>query len=122
MLLFSTIRQSESVICIHGLPRWHNGKESACQCRRPKTLEFNPLVRKISCRRAGQPPPVFVPGESYGQMAGDSPWGCKELDMTKVIKQSTTHTHIYNIFSLFFEFPSYLGHHRALNRFPCAIQ
>ena len=28
--------------------------------------------------------PVFLPGESHGQrsLAGYSPWGCKELDMT----------------------------------------
>ena len=29
--------------------------------------------------------PVFFPGESHGQrsLAGYSPWGCKELDMTE---------------------------------------
>ena len=29
--------------------------------------------------------PVFLPGEFHGQksLAGYSPWGCKELDMTK---------------------------------------
>ena len=33
----------------------------------------------ISWRRAWQPTPVFLPGESYGQrnMAGYSPWGCR---------------------------------------------
>ena len=31
-----------------------------------------------------QPTPVFLPGESHGQrsLAGYSPWGCKESDMT----------------------------------------
>ena len=31
------------------------------------------------------PTPVFLPGESHGQrsLAGHSPWGCKELDMTE---------------------------------------
>ena len=31
-----------------------------------------------------QPTPVFLPGESHGQqsLAGYSPWGLKELDMT----------------------------------------
>ena len=35
------------------------------------------------------PRPVFLPGESPGQrsLAGCSPWGCKESDMTKEIKQ-----------------------------------
>ena len=32
-----------------------------------------------------QPTPVFLPGESHGQrsLAGYSPWGSKELDMTE---------------------------------------
>ena len=33
----------------------------------------------------GQLTPVFLPGESGGQrsLAGYSPWGCKELEMTE---------------------------------------
>ena len=36
-------------------------------------------------RRAWQPTPVFLPGESHGQrsLEGYSPWGHKELDMTE---------------------------------------
>ena len=36
-------------------------------------------------RRKWQPTPVFLPGEFYGQrsLVGYSPWGCKELDMTE---------------------------------------
>ena len=36
-------------------------------------------------RRAQQPIPVFLPGESHGQrsLAGYSTWGHKELDMTE---------------------------------------
>ena len=47
---------------------------------------LNPWVGKIPWRRAWQPTPVFSPGESYGQrsLAVYSPWGHKELDMTKV--------------------------------------
>ena len=39
----------------------------------------------VPWRRAWQPTPVFLPGESHGQrsLAGYSPWGCKELDMTE---------------------------------------
>ena len=39
---------------------------------------------KISWSRKWQPTPVFLPGESHGQrsLAGFSPWGRKELDMT----------------------------------------
>ena len=31
----------------NGLPRWHGGKESACQCRRHTTCRFDPWVGKI---------------------------------------------------------------------------
>ena len=36
-------------------------------------------------RRAWQPTPVFLSGESYGlrSLVGYSPWGCKESDTTK---------------------------------------
>ena len=39
-----------------------------------------------SLRRAWQPTPVFLPGESHGQksLAGYSPWSHKELDTTEV--------------------------------------
>ena len=50
-----------------GLPMCANGKESACQCRRHKRSEFDPWVWKILWRRAWQPTPVFLPGESHGQ-------------------------------------------------------
>ena len=42
------------------------GKESACQCRRHKTQEFAPWVKKIPWRRKWQPTPVFLPGKSRG--------------------------------------------------------
>ena len=34
------------VFCL-GLPRWLSGKESACQCRRPRRHGFNPCIGKI---------------------------------------------------------------------------
>ena len=39
------------------------------------------------------PTPVFLPGEFHGQrsLAGYSPWGRKESDMTEQL----THTHMY---------------------------
>ena len=57
-------------------------KKSACQCRR---CRFDPWMGKIPWRRKWQPTPVFLPGKSHGQrsLAGYSPWGCKELDMTE---------------------------------------
>ena len=47
---------------------------------------FNPWVGKIPWRRKWQPTPVFLPGESHGQrnLAGYSPWGRKESDMTSL--------------------------------------
>ena len=59
--------------------------ESTCQCRRPKRLRFDPLVEKISRKRKWQPTPVFLPGKFHGQrsLAGYSPWGRKESDMTE---------------------------------------
>ena len=61
------------------------GKEPTCQCRKPKRHGFNSWVRKIAWRRAWQPTPVFLPGESHGQRSqeGYSPWGRKESDMTE---------------------------------------
>ena len=42
-------------------------------------------IHKILRRRAWQPTPVFLPGESHGQrsLAGYSPWGHKEADTTE---------------------------------------
>ena len=49
-------------------------------------------VRKIPWRRAWQPTPVFLLGESHGQrsLAGYRPQGCTELDTAEV----TEHTHL----------------------------
>jgi len=45
---------------------------------------FNSCVRKIHWRRKWQPTPVFLPGKTHSQrsLAGYSPWGCKESNMT----------------------------------------
>ena len=53
---------------------------------RHKRYGFNPWVGKIPWRRAWHPTPVFWAGESHGQrsLAGCSPWGRKELDLTEV--------------------------------------
>ena len=42
-------------------------------------------VRKIPWSGKWQPTPVFLPGELHGQrsLAGCSPYGCKDLDMTE---------------------------------------
>jgi len=48
-------------------------------------------VGKIPCKRAWQSTPVFLPGESHGQrsLAGYSPKGRKESDMTQVTHART---------------------------------
>ena len=51
---------------------------------------FDPRVRKIPWRRAWQPTPVFLPGESHGQgpvdraLVGYSAQGHRESDATDV--------------------------------------
>ena len=47
-------------------------------------------------RRAWQPTPVFLPGESHGQrsLAGCSPWSHKEYDRN----EATEHTHTYFLY------------------------
>ena len=66
-------------------PLGTNGKELICRCRRLKRCRFDPWLKQIPLRRAWQPTPVFLPGESHGQrsLVGYSPLGCKELDMTE---------------------------------------
>ena len=48
--------------------------------------EFDPRVGEIPWRRAWQPTPVFLPGESPGQrsLVEYSPWGRTVSDMTEV--------------------------------------
>ena len=45
-------------------PGGASGKEPACQCKRDKRWGFNPRVGKIPWRRAWQPTPLFLRGES----------------------------------------------------------
>ena len=76
------------------LPRWLRGKDSPCQWRRFKRLQFNPCVGKIPWRRKWQPIPVFLPGKSHGQrsLVSYSSWGHKEPNMTE--HPCTPHTHM----------------------------
>ena len=48
-----------------------SSEEPAGQCRRCKGRGFDPWVKKIPWRRAWQPPPGFLPGESVNREA----WG-----------------------------------------------
>ena len=78
-----------------GFPGGTNGKESACECI--KRCRFDPWFRKIPWRRKWHSTPVCLPEESHGQrsLAGYSPWGGKELDMTEhTITTTTTKDHL----------------------------
>ena len=74
------------------VPGGGSSKEPACQCRRHRRCGFDPGVGKILWRRAWQPTPVFLPGESHRQrsLVGCSPWGRNESDTTE--RLSTQHT------------------------------
>ena len=69
-----------------GVPGGTSGKEPACQFRRLRDVGSILGWGRFPWREKWQPTPVFWPGESHGQrnLAGYSPWGCKELDMTEV--------------------------------------
>ena len=76
--------------CLSPLNNWANNtsilwlrrKRAYLQCGRPG---FVPRVRKSLWRRKCLPTPVFLLGKSRGRrsLAGYSPWGCKESDMTE---------------------------------------
>ena len=70
------------ILSKRGFPDGLGGQESACQCRRHKRPRFLPWLGNIPWRRAWQPTPVSLPGESHGQrsLAGYSPQGCRGSD------------------------------------------
>ena len=78
----------------HNFPCGTGDKEPACQCRRHKKLGLSPWVGKIPCRRAWQPTPVFLPGESHEQrrLVGYSSQGHEESDTTELTQHTHTHT------------------------------
>ena len=53
----------------------------------------------IPWRRAWQPTPVFLPGESHGQMSlvGYSPWSRKDWDTTERLSTAHHHGKIYSL-------------------------
>ena len=67
--LLSSFRESDYSVFASLLPLllpllWIARWQSSCQCRRLKRLRFDSWVRRIPWRRAWQPTPVFLPGES----------------------------------------------------------
>ena len=81
-----TLLQGKSKV----LPGGASGKEPICQCWSHKRLRFDPWVGKIPWRRAWQPTPIFLPGESHGQrsLASYSPLGRKGSDATEQFSKS----------------------------------
>ena len=63
-------------------------------CQQCGKRGFDPSVGKTPWKRAWQPTPGFLPGESHGQrsLAGYSPWGLIESDMTDRLIHTHTHT------------------------------
>ena len=95
-----------------GISRWFRGKESACQCRRCRKHGYDPGVGKIPSRRKWQSTPVFLPRKFHGQnsLAGYSPWGCKEVNMSEWLN-----THTLSVFpSLALRTPQQLLSHQYL--------
>ena len=85
-------------ICLYfkGLPRWHSGKESTCQCRRHKRHRFDPWIIKIPWRRKWQHAPVFLPGKFHGEEPGRlQSMGSQRVGLNWATKHSITQ-HIYN--------------------------
>ena len=68
-----------------------------------KRCGFDPWVGNMPWRRAWQPTPVFLPGESHGQrsLAGYSPRGHIELDTPEHLNMHTPNKGMIN-FSLSF--------------------
>ena len=72
---------------IMGFRGGSDGKESTCSAGEPGSI---PGSGRIPWRRKWQPTPVFLPGESHGQrfLAGYSPWGHEESDITEATEQA----------------------------------
>ena len=82
MHLSSVYNLLASWIYYLGFPGGSDGKEFTCNA---KDLDLNPGLER--CPGAGHGNPLHCPclENPHGQrsLAGCSPWGCKELDMTK---------------------------------------
>ena len=76
-----------------GFPSSASGKASV------KRRGFDSWIGKIPWRRAWQPTPVFLPGESHGHrsLAGYSPWGSKESDLTEATNHGKLTNHVHEV-------------------------
>ena len=79
------INNSRHIGMMRDFPGGARGKELDCQCRRHKRPGLDPWVGQIPWRRAWQPTPVFLPGESPRTEEPDrlTVHGVAELDTTE---------------------------------------
>ena len=77
----------------HGLPRWCQWLRTRLPVQR---CGFDSWVGQIPWKRAWQPTPVFLPGESRGQrsLVGYSPWSHKELGTTEAAQHACIQNHV----------------------------
>ena len=82
VVVVKMLLSEQKLLAVQDFPGGSDGKSICLQSGRPG---FNPWVGQIPWRRKWQPTPVLLPGKSHGQrsLAGCSPWGCKESDMTE---------------------------------------
>ena len=109
-----------------GYPLQCFGASLAAQMvKNPPALQES-WVGKIPWRRAWQPTPVFLLGESHGQrsLVGYSPWGCKESDSIEwlgtaqhIDTYSKNHYVLLLIIVTFYEAYSVLDMFQALHTF-----
>ena len=73
----------QQVFEVRGFPGGSDGKQSACNAGDPGLI---PGSGRSPGEKEWTPTPVYLPGKSHGQrsLAGYSPWGHKESDMTEV--------------------------------------
>ena len=98
------------------------GKEPACQFRRCKRLGLDPWVRKIPWRRARQPTPVFLLGESHGQRACQATAHRVTKSQTR-LKWLSTHIHTQYIcwFTVFKVYTPFIVFIKCRLYFLCCI-
>ena len=96
------IRMYKSCVSKNGRKQWHFTdkhfwwdfpvvRNPTAGTRDTGDMGLIPGVGRFPWRRKWQSTPVFLLGESHGQksLAGCSPWGCKESDMTERLSVNT---------------------------------
>ena len=91
------------MLTISGFPSGSDSKESSCNAGDLGAIPgCDTWVGKIPWKRKWQPTPVVLPGEQRS-LAGYSPWGHKESDMTKQCYQFSKEEEMSKKFLLILE-------------------